>query len=94
MDSTKNGLIPFGLLLVVFAFTFVFCLDALAVPNTFYGVLALAGFIVCITAGFFLGILSQREGEALALWFMSYSVIVSIIFVWYLTRCGTAFGWW
>jgi len=27
-------------------------------------------------------------------WFITYAVVIGIIFVWYLTRCGTAFGWW
>jgi hypothetical protein len=93
MDA-KNGLVPFGLLIILFGFTFVFCLDALALPNTFYGVLALVGFVFIIFASLFLGMLSRRDGEALALYFSIYGVVVSIIFIWYLTRCGTAFGWW
>lgn len=93
MDA-KNGLVPFGLLILLFVFTFVFCLDALAIPNTFYGVLALVGYVVIIAASLFLGLLARRDGEALTLYFNIYGVVVSIIFIWYLTRCGTAFGWW
>lgn len=93
MDA-KNGLVNFGLFILLFVFTFVFCLDALALPNTTYGVLALIGYIVCVGAALFTGILSRRDGEALAVWYFCYAVVVSIIFVWYLTRCGTAFGWW
>jgi hypothetical protein len=93
MDA-KNGLVPFGLLLVLFGFTFIFCMDALALPNVFYGGLALGGYIVCVAASLFLGMMAHREGEALSLYFYIYGVIVAIIFIWYLTRCGTAFGWW
>ncbi len=93
MDA-KNGLVPFGLLIVLFAFTFVFGWDALLLPNVFYGGLATAGYIVCIAAGLFLGVMARRDGEALGLYFSVYGVVVSIVFVWYLTRCGTAFGWW
>jgi hypothetical protein len=92
--DTKNGLVTFGLFILLFAFTFVFCVDALAIPNTMYGVLALIGYIVCIAASLFTSFLSRRDGEALAVWYMTYAIIVSIIFVWYLTRCGTAFKWW
>ncbi|PKL08015.1 MAG: hypothetical protein CVV51_11095 [Spirochaetae bacterium HGW-Spirochaetae-7] len=92
--DTKNGLINFSLFVFVFIFAFVFSIDALASPNTFYGVLALVGFLVSLGASLFNGILSRRDGEALALWYFVYAVIVGIITVWYLTRCGTAFGWW
>jgi len=92
--ETRNGLITFGIFVLLFAFTFVFCLDALAIPNTTYGVLALIGFVVCIATSLFNGFTAHQNGEALAVWFNSYAVIVSIVFVWYLTRCGTAFQWW
>jgi hypothetical protein len=92
--ESRNGLILFGLFVLIFAFTFVFCLDALAVPNTFYGILALIGYVVCIAASLFTGYTSRQNGESIATWFSAYSIVVSIIFIWYLTRCGTAFGWW
>ncbi|MBL8967682.1 MAG: hypothetical protein JNG85_11795 [Spirochaetaceae bacterium] len=93
MDA-KNGLVNFGLFILLFVFTFVFCLDALAIPNTFYGVLALIGYLVCVTASLFTGYISRRDGDALAVWYNTYAVVVSIVFIWYLTRCGTSFGWW
>lgn len=92
--ETRNGLVVFGLFVLLFAFTFVFCLDALSIPNTFYGICALIGYVVCISMSLFNAMMARREGEALAVWFSAYGVVVSIIFVWYLTRCGTAFGWW
>lgn len=92
--DTRNGLVNFTLFIVIFAFAFVFSLDALAMPNTFYGVLALIGFIVCLAGSIFNGVLARQGGEALAVWFLTYAVIVAIVTVWYLTRCGTAFGWW
>jgi hypothetical protein len=92
--ETKNGLINFSLFIFIFAFSFVFSLDALSLPNTFYGVLALIGYLVCLSGSLFNGLLASRDGEALALWYFVYAVIVAIITVWYMTRCGTAFGWW
>lgn len=92
--ETRNGLITFGIFVLLFAFTFVFCLDALAIPNTMYGILAVIGYVVCISMSLFNGFTAHKNGEALAVWFNTYAVLVSIIFVWYLTRCGTAFGWW
>ncbi|MBU1078918.1 MAG: hypothetical protein KKB59_00375 [Spirochaetes bacterium] len=92
--DTRNGLINFSLFIFVFAFAFIFSIDALAAPNTFYGVLALIGYLVSLGASLFNGFLAKRDGEALALWYFVYAVIVAIITVWYMTRCGTAFGWW
>ncbi len=92
--ETRNGLLTFGIFVLLFAFTFVFCLDALRGPNTTYGVLAALGFVVCIAASLFSGFTAGQNGEALAVWFNSYGVIVSVVFVWYLTRVGTAFQWW
>jgi hypothetical protein len=92
--ETRNGLITFGIFVLLAAFTFVFCLDALAIPNTEYGVLALIGFVVVISASLFYGFTAGQNGEALGVWFTTWAIIVSIAFVWYLTRCGTAFKWW
>ena len=92
--ETRNGLLFFGLFVLLFAFTFIFCLDALAIPNTMYGICALIGYIVCISMAIFNGFTMGKNGEALAVWYNSYAIIVSIVFVWYLTRCGTAFQWW
>ncbi|MCX7023157.1 MAG: hypothetical protein NT080_00875 [Spirochaetes bacterium] len=92
--DTRNGLVTFGLMILLFVFAFVFCLDALGTPNATYGVLAIIGFIACIGASLYNGMLSAREGEGLALWYRAYSVLAAIAFVWFLTRCGTAFGWW
>jgi hypothetical protein len=83
-----------GVFVLLFAFTFVFCLEALAMPNTFFGVLALIGYVICIAVALFFGFTSKRNGEALAPWFNTYALLVGIIFVWYLTRVGTAFRWW
>ncbi len=92
--ESRNGLITFGIFVLLFAFTFVFCWDALAGQNTMYGVLALLGFVVLIAASLFNGITARQNGDALGVWFMTFAIIVSIVFVWYLTRCGTAFQWW
>ncbi|GAB1456266.1 MAG: hypothetical protein RBT62_09965 [Spirochaetia bacterium] len=92
--ESKNGLINFSLFILIFVFSFVFSLDALTGPSTLYGVLALIGFIACLGGSLFNGMISRRDGEALALWYFSYAIIVGIVTVWFLTRCGTAFAWW
>ena len=92
--ETRNGLLTFGIFVLLAAFTFVFCLDALRLSNATYGVLALIGYIAAVLAAFFYGYTAKQNGEALAVWFNTYAVLVSIAFVWYLTRCGTAFQWW
>lgn len=88
MDS-RNGLIPFGLLVVLFAFTFVFCLDSLNIPNMTYLTLAMIGYVVCIAAALLLGLFARQEGGALSVYYSVYALLVSIVFVWYLTRVGT-----
>jgi hypothetical protein len=92
--ESRNGLITFGIFVVLFAFSFVFGNAGLADQNTLYGVLALIGYVVCIAGAFFNGFTSKKNGEALAVWFLTYAVLVSIIFVWYCTRCGSSFQWW
>jgi NADH:ubiquinone oxidoreductase subunit 6 (subunit J) len=92
--ETRNGLITFFIFVLLSVFTFVFCLDAIALPNMEYGILALIGYVVVISASLFNGFSAKQNGEALSIWFNSWGVIVSIVFVWYLTRCGTAFKWW
>ena len=92
--ETRNGLITFGIFIVLFAFSLVFSVDALANSSTFYGVLALIGFLVCLTASLFNGFMYRRNGEALAVWFNTYALVVGVVFVWFATRCGSAFKWW
>lgn len=92
--DTKNGLINFFILVLIFVFAFIFSVEALRVPSTFYGVLALVGYLVSLSASLFNGSIAKRDGEALTLWYFSFTVITGIFTVWYLTRCGTAFGWW
>ena len=70
------------------------CLDALSIPNTFYGVYALIGYVVVISASLFNGFTAKQNGESLSIWFNTWAILMSIVFVWYLTRCGTAFQWW
>jgi hypothetical protein len=94
MDS-RNGLINFSLFIFLFIFSFTFSLFALMEPaNLLFGIFALVGFVVCIAGSLFNGILSRVDGSALTLWFFSYAIAASIVTVWYLTRCGTLFGWW
>ena len=92
--ESRNGLLTFGIFVLLFVFTFVFCFDALATQNMMYGVLALIGFVVCVAASIFNGFTARQNGEALGVWFNSFAIVASIVFVWYLTRCGTAFKWW
>jgi hypothetical protein len=92
--DTRIGMVSFLILVVLFAFSFVFCLEALTIPNTLYGILAVIGFVFCVAISLFEGMVQQREGGALGALNFTFTVITSIIFIWYLTRCGTAFGWW
>jgi len=93
MDS-RNGLIPFGLLVLLVAFSFVFCLDSLNLSNMTYGVLALIGFIFSLLASLLLGSFARSEGQALGAWYSSYALVVAVVFIWYLTRVGTALKFW
>jgi len=92
--DTRNGLLNFTIFILLFAFSFVLGNDALSAQNTLYGVFAVLGYTVGIALAFFNGIMARRAGEALAIWYLTYAVVVSIVFVWFLTRVGTAFGLW
>ncbi len=92
--DTRNSLITFILLVLLFACTFIFSVDALGTPNALYGVVAIIGFIVCIGMSLFSSILAAQNGEGIAIWLRVYAVVISIVFIWFLTRCGTAFGLW
>jgi hypothetical protein len=93
MDN-RSGLIMFAVMVLLFGFSFLLGYDALVQANTLYGVLSLVGYIVCIFGSIMNGLFARKEGGALALYYFGLAVIVSIIFIWHLTRCGTYFGLW
>ncbi len=93
MDNRTSLLLFIGLV-VLFAFTFIFGLDALTLPNLRYGVIALIGYTICLGFSLFQGMLLSKDRAAMTWWFFAYAIICAIVYVWYLTRCGTAFGWW
>lgn len=94
MDN-RSSLINFSLFVFLFAFSFVFSILALGQPTSLlFGILALLGFMLCIAGSLFNAMLARVDGSTLTLWFYAYAIIVSIVLVWYLTRCGTLFGWW
>ncbi|MCX7655099.1 MAG: hypothetical protein N2Z76_01040 [Treponemataceae bacterium] len=93
MDN-RTSMLFFITLVILFVFTFVFGIDALALPNVTYGIFALIGFMVCISFSLFQWALLKKERGAMMPWFMTYAVVIGIVFVWYLTRCGAAFKWW
>jgi hypothetical protein len=95
MDN-RVGLIFFAIFVLLFAFAFVFgwvSFDA-SENNVLYGVLAMVGFVVVLAGSLINGGIIRTEGGALSVWYFSLSIFVGITFVWYMTRCGTAFGWW
>jgi hypothetical protein len=93
MDNRTNMLL-FISLTVLSALTFVFGLDALVISSVKYGVISLIGYLICLGFSIFESALLKKDGSPLLLWFRVYTIVVGIVFVWYLTRCGTAFGWW
>lgn len=93
MDNRTNMLLFFSLV-VLFAFTFVFGVGALSQEVTALGVIALIGFVVCIGFSIFQSLLLKKDGSPMLLWFQVYTVVVGIVFVWFLTRSGTAAGIW
>lgn len=90
----RGSFITFCLIILLFAFSFVFSIEALSNFNTLYGIFAVAGFIVCILVSIYNGVIAGQNGEAIKNWYNIFTVISGIVFIWFLTRCGTAFGWW
>lgn len=93
MDN-RTGLLLFLVVCLLFGFSFVLGNDSLANGNIAYGVLALLGYLVVISTSILNGLFAKRDGGALALWYFALVVVVSIVFVWFATRCGVAFKWW
>ena len=85
-------MITFGIFVLLAAFTFVFCLDALAIPNTDYGVLALIGYRRLHRRLALQRLHREAERRGPRGLVQQLRRVVSIVFVWYLTRCGTAFN--
>jgi hypothetical protein len=90
----RNYLVFFYIILLVFAFTFVFGWQAIAQQNTLYGVLAVIGYLTGIVSSLAIGAQAREESGSLFVWFYAYAIVISIIFVWYLTRCGSLFQFW
>jgi len=85
MMDNRTSMLLFLVLVVLFAFTFVFGIDALALPNVTYGILSLIGYIVCLGFSIFQWALLKKERGAMMPWFITYAVVIGILFVWYLS---------
>lgn len=92
--EARNYLIFFIVLVITFAFSFVFGQHSLAYDIVLYGILATVGYALCIGVAIIFAMIIRTEGGGLAAWFSIYTVVAAIIFVWYLTRAGVKFGWW
>jgi len=93
MDN-RVGLVFFVIFVLLFAFAFGFGWYALEMPSLVFGILALVGFIVVLAGSLINGALIKNEGGALAPWYFTLAIVVGVVFVWYLTRSGTALGFW
>jgi hypothetical protein len=90
----RNYLVFFFILILVFAFTLVFCWQAIQEKNTLYGILAILGFLTGIVSSLVIGFQAREEGGSLFVWFLAYTIFISIFFIWYLTRGGSLFQFW
>lgn len=93
MDN-KSILVLFFVFIVVFILSFTLCLDAVANNQVMYGIYAFVGFLVLILLSLFESMTLSKSGVSLAYWFRAITIISLIVFIWYLTRVGTLFGWW
>jgi hypothetical protein len=92
--NNRGGLLTFITLVILFVFTIIIGnsgIDRVYLP---WGLLALLGYIVGIGFAITLGSFARKNGESLALAYFAYAVVVSVVFVWFLTRCGTFFRLW
>jgi len=90
----RNYLVFFFILILVFAFTFVFCWQAIQEKNVLYGTLAVLGYLTGLIASLVIGFQAREESGSLFVWFFGYTILISIFFVWYLTRGGSLFQFW
>jgi hypothetical protein len=90
----RNFLVFLFGLVILFAFSFFFCYQAIYSQNLVAGVLAVIGFLAALVISLLIGISSREEGGALYLWFFGITIITTVIFVWYLSRAGTLLQIW
>jgi hypothetical protein len=90
--ESRNGLVTFGLFVLLFVFSIVFSMDAINAGNTTYGILALVGYVVCVGASIYNSKLAKHEGSALQAWFVIYAIVVGLVFIYFLTRLGSVFA--
>lgn len=93
MDN-RTGMLLFFSLVIVFLFSLIFGVVALSEELLAAGIVALAGFILSLGFSIFQAALMKREGGSMTNWFNVYTIVVGIVFVWFLTRSGTVIGLW
>ncbi len=76
-------------LVILFAFTFIFCYNAIYAQVLLSGILAVIGFLAVIIMSIAVGLSAQEEGGTLWIYFFVLSGIAAVVFVWFLTRAGT-----
>ncbi len=90
----RNFLVFLVGLIILFAFSFIFCFQAIYSVNLTAGILAVIGFLAALVIALLVGLWSREEGGSLYLWYFGIAIITAIIFVWYLSRAGTLLNIW
>jgi hypothetical protein len=90
----RNYLIFLFGLIVLFAFSFVFCYQGVYGPSLIAGVLACVGFVAALVISLIIGVASREEGGSLYIYFFVITGITAIVLVWFLTRAGVLLEVW
>ncbi len=81
-------------LVILFAFSFIFCYDAIYMQSLIAGILAIIGYITALIIALVIGMASREEGGSLFISFFVVAGITAVVFIWYLTRAGTLLQIW
>jgi hypothetical protein len=90
----RNFLVFLIGIVILFAFSFLFCFQGIYAQNLLAGILAVIGFLATLVISLLIGISSREEGGSLYLWFFGITIITAIMFVWFLSKAGTLLNVW
>lgn len=90
----RNYLVFLVGLVVLLAFSFVFCYDAIYSAVLLAGILAVVGYLAALIISLIIGVASREEGGTLYVFFYILFGITAVVFLWFLTRAGTLLQIW
>ena len=90
----RNYLVFLVGLVLLIAFSFVFCYNAIYAQNVLSAVFSIIGFIVALISSMAIGFSAREEGGTLWVYFFVLAGATAVVFIWFLTKGGTLLQIW